>query len=64
MRELHQSGAVEQQPDDGGATARAQYHVPILRSHGELRDVTAQKSAEIKHSDVAIKENLVAIAWD
>ena len=63
MRELDQPGALEHRPDGGGAIARLPYHPPILRSHGELRDVTAQKSAEVKHSDVALKENIVAIAW-
>jgi len=37
------------------------YHPPLLRSHGTLRDLTAQKSAEF--SDVSLKENVVAVTW-
>ena len=38
------------------------YHAPLLRSHGSLRDVTAQKSTEFK-SDFNSKDNVVLISW-
>jgi hypothetical protein len=40
---------------------RLPYHRPVLRSHGTLRDVTAQRSGTI--SDVNLKENIVAVVW-
>ena len=41
--------------------ARLPYHAPLLRVHGTLRDVTAQKSADI--SDVNLKENIDPVVW-
>jgi len=42
------------------------YERPLLRSHGDLRDLTAQKSGDYKltdNSDVNVKENHVAVVW-
>jgi hypothetical protein len=42
---------------------RLPYQPPLLRSHGNLRDVTAQKSVEFAKSDVHSKQNVLAISW-
>jgi hypothetical protein len=44
-----------------GEAPRLSYHRPVLRSHGRLRDVTAQYSGS--RSDVNLKENIVAVVW-
>jgi hypothetical protein len=54
---------VEANDEQGLAdSGRLPYHPPLLRSHGDLRDVTAQKSADVP-SDVNSKDNLVPISW-
>ena len=42
---------------------RMPYHPPLLRSHGTLRDVTAQLKSGDMRSDVSLKENVVAVTW-
>jgi len=55
------SGAAERRAESAIPRPPSPYRAPLLRVHGTLRDITAQKSGE--RSDAFLKENVVPVMW-
>ena len=68
MREADPSKPGAEQEKASSAVRGERYERPLLREHGGLRDLTAQKSGEKAvlrdASDVSLKEHFLAIVWE